>query len=221
MSEGPEHTLPEGQETPASESHAATKRPITVQSLNWVVLAVLVLALFLLIRIRSQPQGPDRAAHPSVGVVLPRLNLVPLTFKGQPVTLADLAGKVVLLNFWATWCGPCKQELPELADLEQRLRGQADVRFLAVACQPPNLVTAAEDTRQVLEDLTIDIPVYADSRETTQNAVGTLEGFEPFYYPTTVILDKKGVIRGVWSGYHPSGVDQMEQLIAQLRRQNA
>ncbi len=72
--------------------------------------------------------------QPGVGKPLPRLELVGLTGGAEPVTLADLRGKVTLVNFWGTWCPPCRDELPHIAAIYHKYRDRDDVRVLAVSC---------------------------------------------------------------------------------------
>ncbi|NIL98561.1 MAG: redoxin domain-containing protein, partial [Planctomycetales bacterium] len=74
------------------------------------------------------------AQHPAVGARLPTLQLRALTTGWGDVQLSDLRGNVVLLNFWGTWCGPCRQELPHLADIYARFGTRKDFRLLAVSC---------------------------------------------------------------------------------------
>jgi len=75
-----------------------------------------------------------RAARPAPAVGRPAPEFEATTFDGQKVRLADLRGDVVILNFWATWCGPCKVELP-LLDAYYRARSSVGLRVLAVATE--------------------------------------------------------------------------------------
>lgn len=159
--------------------------------------------------------GPRALRHPAVGQKLSRLELQPLTGDSRPVSLDDLAGRVVLLNFWGTWCPPCLVELPDLAQIESTFRARDDFIFLAVSCGQD----LSEDTEELRENTAslllteqIDMPTYCDpggvSRLATHQAVG-LE-----FFPTTVILDRGGVVRGVWVG--PAAKDELEDLITEL-----
>jgi len=69
------------------------------------------------------------------GAVAP--NFQALTLEGEPVSLADYSGKVVLLNVWATWCAPCREEMPAMQRLYEAFHGDEDFEILAVSVDAP------------------------------------------------------------------------------------
>ncbi len=107
----------------------------------------------------------------------------------QPFTLEDLnariltsrelAGKVVLLDFWATWCVPCVRELPELAQYAQRIRGREDVIFLSL-----NVTDERSSLRTFVREHGITYPVFSGDE--------LLDPFGVFAFPTKLILDLRG-----------------------------
>lgn len=147
---------------------------------------------------------------------LSRLELQPLTGASEPVTLDDLTGQVVLINFWGTWCGPCVTELPDIAALEKSLRDQPGFKFLAVSYGregwPEDVEQRRSQTTALLDEMGIDMPTYVDPDGVTYRAVDQAIGFEG--YPTTLVLDRKGIIRRVWVGI--ASRDELEVLVTRL-----
>ena len=109
---------------------------------------------------------PNPEEHAGVGEPLSYLELSPLT-GGQPlVGQQDLQGHVTLLNFWGTWCPPCRDELPHMADLRERYAGRKTFRLLAVSCPAAegadDVQSLREDTESLLKRLHLDLPTYYD-----------------------------------------------------------
>ncbi|MCX7750408.1 MAG: redoxin domain-containing protein [Candidatus Bipolaricaulota bacterium] len=105
---------------------------------------------------------------------------------GRSVSLADLRGKVVLLDFWATWCGPCMEELPKLLELYAAHRDQG---FEIVGV---SLDTSERDLRAVITDRRIQWPV-AFTGKTWDNPLAQV--YRVYQIPTTYLLDRNGIIR--------------------------
>lgn len=111
---------------------------------------------------------------------LPALALTDLS--GKPVTVADLAGKTVLLNLWATWCVPCVKEMPALDRLQKAMGGPA---FQVVALSLDR--GGAEQVRPFLDKLGLaGLPVLLDTGSASMSAL-SVRGL-----PTTLILDPQG-----------------------------
>lgn len=161
---------------------------------NWVKLLVLVVAVVIVATLlvkRAQPPATDDAPAPPLA-----LN----DLAGRKVDLAALRGKVVAVNFWATWCGPCQMEMPELARTWQEHHGKC-FELLGVAEE-----SGREDVQSVAAR--IPYPLVVDERAAALGPWG-VEG-----YPTTFVLDPKGRVRRVFRGT----VDQreLEEAIAPL-----
>ncbi|WP_306113130.1 MULTISPECIES: TlpA disulfide reductase family protein [unclassified Roseovarius] len=101
---------------------------------------------------------------------------------GSDATLADLKGKVILLNFWAVWCGPCKIEMPMLSELQADLGGDGfAVVTLATSRNPPPAMT------KFFEERGIDnLPLHRDPKSAVAREMGV------FGLPVTVILNPEG-----------------------------
>lgn len=126
----------------------------------------------------TDPMAALKIGRMGAGTDMPAFTLASLD--GRPVSSADLKGKVVVLNFWATWCGPCKEEMPAL----DRLRREFDpARFV--------LLTITTDIRpraitSFLKTLGLDLPVLLDD-EKDVSGVYLVRGL-----PTTVLIGKDG-----------------------------
>jgi thiol-disulfide isomerase/thioredoxin len=109
---------------------------------------------------------------------------------GKPITLATLQGKVVLLNFWATWCGPCRAEIPDLVALQERYKGRLQIIGL-------NVDDEEADIQQYVQETGINYPVAM-----TSNDVRIQFGGIPAL-PTSFVLDTEGrVVQkhvGLWN----------------------
>ncbi len=118
---------------------------------------------------------------PLVGGPAPEITLKDL--QGQEVRLSDLRGKIVLLNFWATWCKPCKDEMPAMQASYDKLRGQGLV-VLAV--------NELEDTEKVIEHVRSHghtFPVVMDHDNRVANRYGVVG------LPASFIVDRQGIVR--------------------------
>lgn len=136
-----------------------------------------------------------------VRVPLDDLQLVGLTGTTSRFDLQDLRGKVVLINFWGTWCAPCRKEFPAIEALARHYRRDRDVRILAVSCSGglrENLPKLKQQTSEFLSQQGTTLPTLADPEGRSRQAIERAVGFRG--YPTTILLNRQGEIRGVWVG---------------------
>ncbi len=180
-----------------------------------------VLGLFALVVWHYSPFNPNLEGagdkHPAVGKTLSGIELQPLTGSGDPVTEANLQGKVVLLNFWGAWCPPCRQEFPHLMTIVDRYASRPEFRFLSVSCGAgidEDVDQLRSETTAFLEKQRTTLQTYHDAGAATRQAVDRTAGFQG--YPTTILLDGKGVIRGMWTGYYPGVEKEIDRAIAKL-----
>lgn len=178
------------------------------------LLALLVLGAALIgVTYSLAPGGGD------LNVPLSELHLEPLTGGAEPLELDDLSGKVVLINFWGTWCSPCRIEFPHLMEMKERLQSESEFQFVSVSCSPGDADrydVLKEPTEQYLMSENFELPVHFDPEGMSVRAMGVdLE--RPFFnFPTTVLLDRNGVIRQFWEGYRPGLEQEMERKIRDL-----
>ncbi|MCA9154909.1 MAG: TlpA family protein disulfide reductase [Pirellulaceae bacterium] len=202
-------------------------RPAKSRSRMTLVALLIVLAaaigLLTLSRWKDAQLSTERAnsglRHPAVGEPLPELHLEPLVGTETTVELADVKGQVVLINYWGTWCPPCRVEFPHIVELSERFGDREDFRFLSVSCIARlggDTSRLQSDTAAYLEHQNVDFPVYSDIQGISRWALLQAGRSDSFAFPTTVVLDRQGVIQGVWVGY-ASGYEQgMGNLVDRL-----
>jgi len=123
---------------------------------------------------------------------------------GDTVTLQSLRGKVVLLNFWATWCGPCRQELPELARAQEKYR-QRGLAVVAVTVD-----NDVENVRSFLKKYAIKLQALWDKKKKVADAYVVEK------MPSSYLIDRNGVVRFIHRGYTPEEFKRIEAEIDEL-----
>jgi peroxiredoxin len=126
--------------------------------------------------------------------------------QGNNLRLSEYRGEVVLINFWATWCGPCRQEMPLLDDLYKRYE-RVGFRLLGV-----NIDEDSGRAMQMADELGVSFPVLFDEKK----EVSRLYQVEAM--PVTLLVDREGTVRHVHLGYQPGYEDKyLTQIRALLR----
>jgi cytochrome c biogenesis protein CcmG, thiol:disulfide interchange protein DsbE len=152
-------------------------------------LATIALGVWLLVdprqQIAAESRPADDAAAPS-----PAPDFELTASDGRVVRLKDLRGKVVLLNFWATWCPPCKAEMPDLNALHRKYGAERDFVVLGV-----NDMESAADVAAFAQQEGITFPLLPDP---DGRVIKDL--FDVRYLPTSMIIDRDGNIRDTWRG---------------------
>ncbi len=121
--------------------------------------------------------GWEVVHQPAKGFVLQDL-------AGRPLRSEDLRGKIMVLDFWATWCGPCIRELPDILALTERLKARRDVAFLSF-----NVTEEKPDVMAFVKERSIAYPVYL--------ADDLLGPYEVSAFPTKLVVDMRGEGEGV------------------------
>ena len=124
---------------------------------------------------------------------------------GAILTAADFDGQVLLLNFWATWCAPCREEMPMLSDLHERLLPRG-FQVVGIALDD------VQQARDFLEEMNIHYPVMVGGADVM--AVGVEYGNRAGLLPYSVLIDRQGIIR--WTSLGELETADLEARIEEL-----
>lgn len=176
--------------TAPRKRHTSSPLPFFIAGAGLIFLAI---ALAILARPDAQAKPTQENSSDSSSVVpspvnyaAPELTLTSL--EGQTVSLADYRGQVVLVNNWATWCPPCRAEMPELEAFFQA--HQAD-GFTLIG------ISAGDTKEQVtafVADYGVTFPMWLDPTERAMSA------FRTEYLPSSFVIDRDGTVRLAWTG---------------------
>ena len=137
----------------------------------------------------------------------PAANFTLKSNQGKNIRLSELRGEVVLINFWASWCGPCRQEMPELETLYQKYQ-RLGFTVLGVNVEEDS---AAAD--KIIRESGVNFPVLYDNR----NEVSKL--YDVRAMPTTIIVGRDGDMKAKYLAYKPGYEDKYEAHIRKLLRE--
>jgi thiol-disulfide isomerase/thioredoxin len=142
--------------------------------------------------------GTSGGGGNQIGAPVPAIRVESLA--GKPLAIDDYRGKVVLLDVWASWCGPCKQELPMLDDIARRLRGDGvEVLAVSVDQERSNVVKFLKARSRWALTIAHDPKGEIADR------------LAPEKMPTSYVIDREGVIRYVNSGFEPADAAVIER----------
>lgn len=151
------------------------------------------LAVFMLPRLdagsgsEALASGGERSAIP-VPVNFPAPDLELTDLDGESVALADFSGDVVLVNNWATWCPPCKEEMPTFEEYYRAHSSQGFIIIAVEAGEPPS------EVRSFVEQYGLTFPVWPD------RAQKSLRTFRNMSLPNSYVIDRTGTVRFTWTG---------------------
>jgi thiol-disulfide isomerase/thioredoxin len=157
----------------------------------------LILALFI----------PHCAKRPKDPGASPDFTLK--TFEGQEITLSGLKGKVVLLDFWATWCAPCKESIPHLIQLYKNFKDRG-FELIGMSMDKAGDV---EMVRRFVKSMEIPYPIIMTSDEVARS-------YKVTGLPTTVLIDKEGKIREKIVGFNSAIGQQITSKVEELIAEN-
>jgi len=150
-----------------------------------VIHARLRLAALLVSTLTACAPSSDTPAGGRVDVGLPVPNYRAVTITGDSVGLTEQRGKVVLFNIWATWCHPCRDEIPELRSLHERYND----RGLEVVGVSVDAQGAEDNVREFMSEFRMHYPVWLDPDERVSTQ------FLAPGVPATYLIDRRGVLR--------------------------
>ena len=157
--------------------------------------------------VNSKPETAKKSDYPPLASAVSQADMKNLD--GSTSKVADRKGKVVLLNMWATWCGPCRGEMPTLVKMQDEHR---DKGFEIIG-----LNTDDGDTKEMVEEFAKELKlnytlVWADIA--MQNALLKISNFNGI--PQSFIVDRDGNLRGVFRGGGKAELKKMEELVAKV-----
>jgi thiol-disulfide isomerase/thioredoxin len=166
-----------------------------------LIMAIAILALTA--GVFSRLQTGDKVASPE-----PALSFVFPDIDGKLQSVSQWQGKILVINFWASWCGPCKQEIPEFIRLQQQYADK-DVQFIGIA------VDDRQPVLEFLQQVAINYPILiaGDAGSTLSSQLGNIIGVLPF----TAVVNRQGQIvhrqPGEWT--EKDFIEVVEPLLAE------
>ena len=164
-----------------------------------LTIAALALACLVALSGCEPPQEPQEPKKTIKG------DFTLMDIEGKQVRLKDFKGKVVLLEFWATWCPPCRLSAPELQALHERMEGE-DFAIIAIAVEDK-----LQRVRKFIEEKGITYTVVIDDK-------GVDDAYGVHSIPTTLLLDKEGNVALTQKGYAPGSFEMLEKDIRELMK---
>lgn len=126
---------------------------------------------------------------------------------GENLKLSELRGNVVLLNFWASWCGPCRQEMPLLEKMHNKYKG------LGFTVMGVNVEEDSSKAKAMAKKDKLSFPVLFDTQSQVSKA------YQVSAMPSTVIIDRDGKVRYLHKGYKPGDEKTYTQWVKKLIRE--
>jgi len=184
-----------GKKRRRSKSKRSKQQSSTTWKRSWVFWALVALSVLVVgvgiwqlhenhktVIAQSQPATPSK--------VVPAPDFQLMTSDGSTMHLSDLRGKVILLNFWATWCPPCKAVMPDLDAIHREYGPEHDFTVIGV-----NVGGNQAEVRAFAKQHAITFPLLLDT-----NGLITNSSYNIRSLPTSLIIDRPGNIRDAWIG---------------------
>ena len=146
--------------------------------------------------------GGSEADHPLIGAKAPDFDLK-AQHGGSRASLAAVAGKVVIVDFWATWCDPCKESFPHYQAMLDRHGGELAVIGVSVDEEPSGVANFGRQTG-------VSFPLAWDDGQSVSRQ------YSPSTMPTSFVIDKNGIVRYVHAGFRSGDEAELEQRVTEL-----
>ena len=147
--------------------------------------------------------SPDQVEHPLLGNKGPDFSRKPVT-GGDAVSFRSLKGKVAIVDFWATWCEPCKKSFPKLEALSDKYK---DNGFEIVGISEDD---DKDGIKSFASELGAEFPLIWDENKSIASK------WQPKSMPSTFVVDRKGIVRFVHLGYHDGEEAEIEKEVKSL-----
>ncbi|MGB5260085.1 MAG: TlpA disulfide reductase family protein [Gammaproteobacteria bacterium] len=126
---------------------------------------------------------------------------------GQNLKLSEHRGEVVLINFWASWCGPCRQEMPLLSELHNKYKA------LGFTVLGVNVEQDSSEAKKLLKQMPVTFPVLFDNDSVVSKQ------YDVVAMPSTVLVDRNGKMRFLHKGYKPGEEEIYLEMVRSLIRE--
>jgi thiol-disulfide isomerase/thioredoxin len=137
----------------------------------------------------------------------PAPNFTLKSLSGKNLKLSEMTGNVVLINFWASWCGPCREEMPLLNALHKKYQP------LGFTVLGVNVEERLDGAKSFLSNVPVDFPILLDNKNEVSKQ------YKVIAMPTTVVVDRDGNMRYLHEGYKPGDEKKYRQMIKKLVRE--
>jgi peroxiredoxin len=162
--------------------NARETRPGPSLKLSLTILFVVIASVLVILLLRNGRDSTITTTR-QIQVGFPAPNFTFPDLNGRQISLSDQRGKVVLINIWATWCPPCKQEMPSMQKLYERFKGE-NFEILAVSIDS----TGRDAVAPFMRTMNLTFPALLDSKEDIRTLYGVTG------VPESFIIDKEGIV---------------------------
>ena len=173
-----------------------------------IIIPSIMMGLILCSEKEDRSNRPKRVANFELIQGIEKKKIIPFRLKdleGKEVSSEDYVGSYVLINFWATWCGPCIKEIPSMLELKEHFK---DRDFLLVGV---SIDKKEEDVREYVEDMGMDYPILLDFDG------NVAKKYLVYSIPATFLVDKEGYNLGkkigLWNWYSRDTINFFEDLL--------